>query len=166
MKYVVDVDGTRHELSLEEGGVRFGDTLLPAHLEQVQGTPVQVLRLGGEVHRVAYKRGEHRGAYTLWIDGHRLTVDALDERTRTIRDLTAATAGVQGPKPLLAPMPGLIVKVYVKVGDQVDAGQGLVAMEAMKMENELRAPSAGRVKSIPVALGAAVEKGAVLVELE
>lgn len=166
MKYVVDVNGTRHELAVEEGGVRFGETLIPAHLEQLDGTPVEVVRLGSQVHRVAVRRGETRGAYTLWIDGYKVSVDALDERTRTIRELTAGTGAAQGPKPLLAPMPGLIVKVYVKVGDQVEAGQALVAMEAMKMENELRSPGPGMVKSIPVAPGAAVEKGALLVELQ
>ena len=56
-------------------------------------------------------------------------------------------------------MPGLIVRVNVSVGDRVEAGQGIVVMEAMKMENELRATAAGTVKSIEVAAGTAVEKG-------
>ena len=63
-------------------------------------------------------------------------------------------------------MPGLIVRVNAQVGDTVQAGQGLVVMEAMKMENELRAQSAGRVKAVLVAPGAVVEKGALLIELE
>jgi pyruvate carboxylase subunit B len=63
-------------------------------------------------------------------------------------------------------MPGLIVRVNVKVGDTVQAGQGIVVMEAMKMENELRATAAGIVRSVEVAPGTAVEKGALLVALE
>jgi biotin carboxyl carrier protein len=63
-------------------------------------------------------------------------------------------------------MPGLIVRVHVSVGDVVQAGQGLVVMEAMKMENEIRAPRAGRVKEAPVREGQAVETGALLVLLE
>jgi pyruvate carboxylase subunit B len=59
-----------------------------------------------------------------------------------------------------------VVRVAVAVGDQVAAGQGLVVMEAMKMENELRTASAGTVKAVHAAPGAAVEKGTVLVELE
>jgi len=102
----------------------------------------------------------------LWIDGYNYDVEALDERTRTIRDLTAEAAGPTGPKPLVAPMPGLIVRVLVSAGDEVQAGQGLIVMEAMKMENELRSNGAGRVKRIVVTPGAAVEKGATLVELE
>jgi pyruvate carboxylase subunit B len=63
-------------------------------------------------------------------------------------------------------MPGLIVRVNVSVGDRVEAGQGIVVMEAMKMENELRATAAGTVWSINVTSGTAVEKGALLVELD
>ena len=63
-------------------------------------------------------------------------------------------------------MPGLIVRVNVQVGDTVQAGQGLVVMEAMKMENELRATAAGKVKSVAGVRGTAVEKGALLIELE
>jgi pyruvate carboxylase subunit B len=63
-------------------------------------------------------------------------------------------------------MPGLVVRVNVQPGDAVQAGQGLVVMEAMKMENELRSAAAGRVKSVLAQPGTAVEKGTVLVELE
>jgi pyruvate carboxylase subunit B len=62
-------------------------------------------------------------------------------------------------------MPGLVVRVSVSVGDRVEAGQGIVVMEAMKMENELRATAAGTVKSVNATPGTAVEKGALLVEL-
>jgi len=67
---------------------------------------------------------------------------------------------------VVAPMPGLIVRVGVAVGDQVGAGQAVLVMEAMKMENELRAPGAGTVKAILVQPGVAVERGAVLVTFE
>ena len=62
-------------------------------------------------------------------------------------------------------MPGLIVRVNVTEGDSVTAGQGLVVMEAMKMENELRSAASGTVLRVLVAPGTAVEKGAILVEL-
>jgi biotin carboxyl carrier protein len=63
-------------------------------------------------------------------------------------------------------MPGLVVRVSVAVGDTVAAGQGLVAIEAMKMENELRCIAGGRVKAVHAVVGQAVEKGALLVEIE
>ena len=63
-------------------------------------------------------------------------------------------------------MPGLVVRVQGKPGDQVTAGAGVVVLEAMKMENELKASAPARIKSIRVAAGEAVEKGQVLVEFE
>ena len=78
----------------------------------------------------------------------------------------AAVVGVShGPRLIRAPMPGLITRVEVAAGDTVAAGQGLVIVEAMKMENELRAEAAGVVSRILVAPGQAVEKGAILIEL-
>jgi biotin carboxyl carrier protein len=63
-------------------------------------------------------------------------------------------------------MPGLVVRVLVQPDERVPAGQGLVVIEAMKMENELRAPSAGIVRRVGVTAGSAVEKGALLIELD
>lgn len=165
MKYIVAVGGNRVEVSLDEQGVRVGDAMVSAHLADVEGTPVQLVTIGDTVHRVVVQRGDTRGAYALWIDGWRFQVDAVDERTRAIRDLSAASAVAAGPAPLKAPMPGLVVRVLASEGLEVQAGQPLVVMEAMKMENELRAPSAGRVSVVRVKVGDAVEKGAVLVEL-
>jgi len=165
MKYAVDVNGERFEVTLGPDGLRVGDEVLHCHLADVEGTPVHLVTIGRAVHRVVARRGGTRGAYTLWIDGHRFEAEALDERTRTIRDLTASAARESGPKPLLAPMPGLIVRVHVQPGDRVEAGQGLVVMEAMKMENELRALSAGTVLTVRASAGMAVEKGSILVEL-
>lgn len=167
MKYVVEVNGTRHEVSMDDAEVGVdGQVALPAQLSDIEGSPVRMIRIGDEVFRVVVEKREGRGRYSLWVDGYRFEVEALDERRRALRDLTAAAAGPSGPAPIVAPMPGLIVRVNVVVGDTVEAGQGVVVMEAMKMENELRATAAGRVRSVSAAAGTAVEKGMVLVELE
>jgi pyruvate carboxylase subunit B len=115
---------------------------------------------------VVARRGPTRGRYTLWLDGYRYEVEALDERSRAIRELAGASAPPSGPAPLVAPMPGMIVRVAVQVGEVVQAGQSLIVMEAMKMENELRATTAGTVKAVFAQPGTAVEKGAILLELE
>jgi pyruvate carboxylase subunit B len=135
-------------------------------LTDVEGTPVRMLTVGDEVHRIVVRPGGSRGRYTIWVDGFRHEVEALDERMRAIRELAGAAAGPTGPAPLVAPMPGMIVRVNVQVGDRVQPGQGLVVMEAMKMENELRAQAAATVKAVLAQPGFAVEKGALLVELE
>jgi pyruvate carboxylase subunit B len=165
MKYVVDIDGERLTVELTGDEVRIGDEVLSAHLVDVEGTPVSLLTIGDRVYRLVARRGGARGEYTLSLEGRRFAVEALDERTRAIRDLSAAAQAAAGPAPLVAPMPGLVVRIAVQVGDAVVAGQGLVVMEAMKMENELRAPAAGTVSVIHAVPGTAVEKGTLLVEL-
>ncbi|HEY8832736.1 MAG TPA: biotin/lipoyl-containing protein [Gemmatimonadaceae bacterium] len=167
MKYVVEVNGERKAVAVGSEGVSY-EAALPQHseLSDIEGSPIRMLKIGTMVYRVVVQRRQGRGRYTLWIDGYRFEAEALDERTRAIRDVSAASAGPIGPAPVRAPMPGLIVRVNVKVGDAVHAGQGIVVMEAMKMENELRATAAGTVKSVEVAPGTAVEKGALLVALE
>jgi len=166
MKYFVRVNDEDHEILLDAAGVHIDGEDVAAQVMPVDGTPERMVTIGDEVHRVVVRPGATRGAYTLWLDGWRFEVEALDERTRAIRELSGASAGPSGPAPLKAPMPGLIVRVNVQVGDQVQAGQGIVVMEAMKMENELRATAAGKVKSVLATPGTAVEKGALLVELE
>ena len=167
MRYVVQLNEERKSVSIESDGILY-ETEPAAHAElsDIEGSPVRMVKIGTNVYRVVVQKRQGRGKYTLWVDGYRFETEALDERTRAIRDLSAASAGPVGPAPILAPMPGLIVRVNVSVGDKVEAGQGVVVMEAMKMENELRATAAGVVKSIEVAAGTAVEKGTLLVALE
>jgi biotin carboxyl carrier protein len=166
MKYVVKVGDTDVDVELDGDIVTVDGVASVAHLSEVEGTPVRMVTIGDEVHRVVARKGATRGQFTLWLDGFRYDVEALDERTRAIRALSGAGKEASGPAPLVAPMPGMIVRVAVQVGDTVEPGQGLVVMEAMKMENELRATSAGTVKSVLAQPGTAVEKGAVLLELE
>lgn len=165
MKYIVDIGGERLEVELAGETARIGGVARAVHLSDVEGTPVHLVGIGDRVHRVVARRHPERGRYTLRLDGWRFDAEALDERTRAIRDLTAAQAVHAGPLPVTAPMPGMIVRVHVQPGDTVTQGQGVISMEAMKMENELRATTAGTVKAVLVQPGQAVEKGAVLVEL-
>jgi biotin carboxyl carrier protein len=166
VKYLVKLSGREIEVEVDGPRVTMEGTEIEGSAISLEGTPVQVVTLGSETNRVVYRRGRERGIYTLWLDGYRFEVEALDERSRVIRELSSEGGGVTGPVPLTAPMPGLVVRVAVQVGDIVEAGQGLVIIEAMKMENELRARAGGTVKRVLVEPGMAVEKGTTLVELE
>lgn len=166
MKYVVVVNGQRVTVELDGKHAIIDGTQFDVALSPVDGTPVRLVKVGEALHRVLARRGDSRGRWTLDIDGTRFETEALDERLRAIRDLTAASAVASGPAPLLAPMPGLVVRVNVGVGDTVVAGQGLVVVEAMKMENELRATADGTVVAVRAVPGTAVTKGAILIELE
>jgi biotin carboxyl carrier protein len=99
------------------------------------------------------------------VNGVAVPLIVIDRRHR--RRGGGGPAGDEArPRAVVAPMPGRIVKVLVKPGEAVEARQGLVVIEAMKMENELRAPRAGTVADVRVTEGASVEANAVLVVLK
>ena len=98
-------------------------------------------------------------AGTHWV------VDVVDERTRQLQELTGGPAGRTSGGTIKAPMPGLVLRVEVEEGQQLEAGEGVIVLEAMKMENEITAPGGGVVSAVHVAEGQTVEKGAPLVDL-
>ena len=104
------------------------------------------------------------------VDGWRFVLLVEDEaraalRERASRDL-GAQGGAGGPLEVRAIIPGRVVSVAVVPGDRVEPGQTLLAVEAMKMQNELRAPRAGTVSRVPATAGSTVELGDVLVVLD
>jgi len=106
------------------------------------------------------------GELIVHVNGRAVTVRGGLQRFGSRRARTggaARDAGAQGPRRVVAPMPGRIARVLVNVGDTVTEGQGLVVVEAMKMENELRSPRAGSVAEIRAAEGALVEANAILI---
>lgn len=85
---------------------------------------------------------------------------------RSLRSRRRADAGEEGLKKVIAPMPGKVVRILAPAGTMVESGQGILVIEAMKMQNEMKSPKKGIVKKINVAEGAAVEAGQVLAEVE
>jgi biotin carboxyl carrier protein len=96
------------------------------------------------------------------VNQTQVQLEMLDERKLRLRRATGKFT-LDGPQRIDAPMPGKVVRVLVKTGDTVTEGQGLVVVEAMKMENELKSPKAGKVTELFAVEGAAVENGAKLV---
>ena len=104
------------------------------------------------------------GGMTVHIDG--VPVEVSIRRMRRTGATAATRPSDGGPQRVTAPMPGKIVKLLVKPGDKVQPRQGVIVVEAMKMENELRVRAAGTVSEVRVREGASVEAGAILVILE
>jgi acetyl/propionyl-CoA carboxylase alpha subunit len=98
------------------------------------------------------------------IGGRRYGFEVEDPRS--LRGRRGAGAGTEGPRAVKAPMPGRVVRLLVEVGEQVVEGQGVVVIEAMKMQNELKSPKTGRVIRVGVAIGETVGSGDVLVVVE
>ena len=98
------------------------------------------------------------------VDGRRVEFVVADPRSLAGR--RGGSGGGEGPRAVKAPMPGRVVRVLVTVGDEVAEQQGVVVLEAMKMQNELKACKAGRVVKVGVSVGDTVEAGSVLVVVE
>ena len=147
--YRVSLDGAPHEVDASRVGVYGLSLLEPATgvSREVQVTP-----------------GNSPGELLISTSGR--TVVATVNGRRTGRAAADGGAGAHGEQAVTAPMPGRVVRVLVAQGDEVAVRQGVVVVEAMKMENELRSPKAGRVKEVSVAPGTSVEAGRVLVVVE
>jgi biotin carboxyl carrier protein len=121
------------------------------------------LLIGARSYEIAFVE-QPGGAMMVHVNGQPVGV-SLGRAGRTGRT-PSGTALQAGPQRVVAPMPGRIIKVLVKTGDPVTARQGLVVVEAMKMENELRSPRAGTVAEVRVTEGMSVEANTVLVVVD
>ena len=166
VRYVVEVEGTRHEVAIGvDGSVGIGGRRRAASLVDAgRGGGRSLLLDGVSVPLVA--RSTVRGRWEIAVDGRTVVVQVLEVREAEIRERAARTVDGAGIAPLKAPMPGLVVRVAVPEGEVVQPGTAILIVEAMKMENELRAAAAARVARILVSPGDAVEKGQVLAEFE
>jgi biotin carboxyl carrier protein len=165
MKYFVNVGGREVTVEVDGDRATVGSVTCVASLRRLPGTPLRLLMVDGRP-RVVVVEALGRGRWAFGSAGERREAEVLDERARHIRSVTAAPDRSPGGRLLKAPMPGLVVRLEVEPGQAVAAGAGVLVLEAMKMENELRAPAGARVKAVLVRPGQAVEKGQVLVEFE
>jgi len=159
MRYEVTLEDRRFRVELVENG-RFtiDDRVVAADVrETVRGWQWSVT-LEGSSHEITVVTHD---PLRLDLDGHDVRAAVIDERA--LRASRGAVGLRTGRVELRAPMPGLLKAVHVKEGDRVDADAPLATLEAMKMENELLAPSAGRIAKVRATAGAKVEAGAVLI---
>ena len=164
VRYVVEVEGARHEVVIgADGSLWAGGRQRAASLAEAGG--VRSLLLDGVSVPLLARYGG-LGRWEIGLDGRTVDVQVFEAREAEIRERSASVAGSAGIAPLKAPMPGLVVRVAVCEGEVVQAGAPILIVEAMKMENELRAPAAARVVRIPVSPGDAVEKAQVVAEFE
>lgn len=106
---------------------------------------------------------ERGGLWNVLMRGHLYEIDVVDERTQLLRARAGAIVPESGEISIKAPMPGLVVAIPVEIGQEIEAGQNVIILESMKMENELKAPRAGRIERINVKPRESVEQNQVLV---
>jgi biotin carboxyl carrier protein len=122
------------------------------------------LLVEGRSYEVDVEAGED--GLTVFVGGEPHPLTIAEERTARLRATVGKGKAQTGRRTITAPMPGKVVKHLVKVGDKVEAGQGVIVVEAMKMQNELKSPGPGTVREVRAPEGAVVSGGAPLVVIE
>jgi biotin carboxyl carrier protein len=165
MVYEIVIDGKPHNLDLTREGQRW--------LCRVDGREVEANALATRpdvlsivIDGAAYevKRERTPSDTHLWVKNSRFAVEVRDPRS--LRSRHAKGGSAEGPQKIAAPMPGKIVRILAPGGAAVEAGQGIIVVEAMKMQNEMKSPKSGTVKQVLVLEGATVNAGDVLAIIE
>ena len=164
MKYFVTIEDREYEIEVDGSTMSVDGVLISAELASLPGTDRRHLRMDDRSVSL-FGRLKPNG-WLVELEGRGFEVRVEDERARHIRDLASAAAPLETHREVRAPMPGLIVKVEVEAGQEVDQGDGLIVMEAMKMENELRADASATVSNVLVEPGQTVNRDDLLVVLE
>jgi len=165
MTYEVAIDGKQYHLELERDSGRWVCRLngREIQMDAVLARPdvVSVL-IDGKAYEI--KRERTATDMHLWVGSARY--EAVLRDPRSLRSRKGGAADEKGPKKLLAPMPGKIVRVLIAEKGEVEAGQGILVVEAMKMQNELKSPKKGIVQKLAVREGDNVNAGDVLAVVE
>jgi biotin carboxyl carrier protein len=166
MKFEVHLDSvtgkSKHIVELEKDGSSYKVLLdgrpVPADVILAAPNAVSVILNGTafEVHIAP----SLDGTYKLQTGPHEFLADVRDPRDWRGRQAGALEA--EGRQQIVAPMPGKVIRLLVNAGDRVEAGQGLMVVEAMKMQNEIRSPKKGKVERLHAKVGQAVNAGDIL----
>jgi biotin carboxyl carrier protein len=168
MRLTAELDGEQHSINLKRDGARLtasvGDREYELEVRE-QGAGVYLLLLG---HRVFECRvdwtNNTRDRVEVYLGGESYEVSLADPKR--MRGARGAGAHADGTAHLASPMPGKVVRVLVEQGAMVEAGQSILVVEAMKMQNEMKSPRAGTVKELHATPGATVNAGEVLAIIE
>ncbi len=165
MKFETNIDDRTYELEFdfEQNQVKVGDQNYTFSFERQNGR--YLLRIGTKLYSIDnIERNKHTLEFTL--DDQWCKVDVRDEQDLLLDRLGFKTAAEIGEGQLNAPMPGKILELIVSEGDRVELGDPVAILEAMKMENELKAPVMGTITTIAVEPGESVDKNALILEIE
>ena len=149
-----------HSASLPSVRARVGDREYELELREVEPGVFWFLMDGRSIEAAVMPNGE---GYTVRLGNEHIRFELLDRRSLLQRSGAGATDGLAE---LRAPMPGKVVKLLVEEGDVVEAGQGLLVIEAMKMQNEMRSPKSGTIEKLAVEEGMTVSSGDLLAAVE
>ncbi len=160
MKYFATVGDHTFEIEINKDGVMVDGKSITIDLQQSGVSQLYSLLLNGASFEILIE--DTRQSYDVTLRGEQFRVQIEDERTRRLNAGRQGPALPSGDLTVKAPIPGLIVKVLVQQGDEIIEDQPLMILEAMKMENEIRALRSGTVRKVEVNAGQRVEQNEVL----
>jgi len=165
MKLEVLISGKTRSVELQRESGAWRITLdgqpVAADVAEIDPHTFSIL-LNGQSHEVRVTPSAS-GTMKLQSGSHEFTAEVVDPRAW--RAGRRAGAEAEGRQQIVAPMPGKVIRVLVKPGDHVEAGQGLLVVEAMKMQNEIRSPKSGTIERVLAQEGQPVNAGEVLCEV-
>ncbi len=168
-QYSVSIGERKYIVTLQDGDkIRVDDTIYLFNLVRT-GSGIYSLILDGsivEVSSVGSIRDGKGNSEEVVVNGNRIELVVDDHRSLLKKGMLQGRSLASATQTIKAPMPGKVVRVEVSVGDSVTPGSGLIVLEAMKMENEIKATASGIVGEIRVAAGKAVEKGELLITIQ
>ncbi|HEY6192059.1 MAG TPA: acetyl-CoA carboxylase biotin carboxyl carrier protein subunit [Bacteroidota bacterium] len=165
VKYVLAVNGKPVLVEIDpHGSLLLNGKKVDAELLSQAG-PTDLVRMGKKRHQI-YLRKVEGHTYEVWINHYVISVNLSDERDQLLARYRKGKSAEKSLLTIRAPMPGIVTKLHAAAGEIVESGDGLVILEAMKMENEIRSPHAGRVKSVMVKEKTTVEKDQPLLSIE
>ncbi|HEX8709971.1 MAG TPA: biotin/lipoyl-containing protein [Pyrinomonadaceae bacterium] len=168
MRLTAEIEGHKHELQLTREGSRVTAEIDGRRYEvemRASQPGTYLLLSGGRVYDCRVDRPEvGRGAVEVSIGGRSYALTLTDPKR--LRGGSGAGAQADGSAQIIAPMPGKVVRVLVELGAEVQAGDGIVVVEAMKMQNEMKSPKTGKVTALRAIPGTTVNAGDVLAIIE
>lgn len=164
MKYYTRVDNTEYEVEINGESILLNGEPVNVDLMRSGAAELYSVLFGGRSYEMLVN--SDRFNYTINVRGVQFQVQVEDERARRMNRARRLPALPDGELAITAPIPGLVVRVLAAEGDTIEEGQPVVLLEAMKMENELRAMRGGIVKSVLVSAGQRVDQNAPLIVLE
>lgn len=164
MKYVTTIGEESYEVEINGEDELFVDgQRMLIDFRSVAGQSVYSLIVNGKSYEALVQPAEE--GLEVLLQGHLFQVSVEDERQRRLRQSSGSTSPLRGEFHFKAPMPGLIVKVRVREGQEIKKGDRLIVLESMKMQNELSSPSDGTVRNLRIKPGDNVDQNQVLLTI-
>ncbi len=162
MKYITTIGDAKFIIDVNhDGQVTIDGAEINVDMQQMFDSTMYSVLIDGKSHDLRMNEGD--GVYAVQLSGAIFEVVVEDERTRRLAGLKSGATVTKGEIIIKAPMPGVVVEVTVVPEQEVAAGEVVLILESMKMQNEFKSPRAGKVRAVRVSSGEKINQGAVMV---